>query len=91
MAGSAILGAMPVTLTIIPAESIPRAYVAQTIGLVVGIAELAGGFIAPATAGLAADTYGLSAVFYIAAGAALAASIASFLLVETAPVRANKK
>ena len=89
--GSPVLGALPIALTIIPAESVPRAFVAQTIGLVVGLAEIMGGFIAPALAGLAADKFGLSAVFYIAAGAVVIASIFAFFLIETAPISLNKK
>jgi sugar phosphate permease len=91
VAGSPVLGALPIALTIIPSESIPRAFVAQTIGLVVGLAELTGGFIAPALAGVAADKFGLPAVFYIAAGAVFTASIFTCCLIETSPVLLNKK
>ena len=52
-----------------------------------GIGELVVGFAAPAIAGWSADQFGLQAPFLIAAGAALAAGILAFLLIETAPVK----
>lgn len=91
VAGSAVLGTLPIALTIIPSESVPRAFAAQTIGLVVGLAEITGGFIAPALAGMAADKFGMPSVFYIAAGAVFTASIVTCFLMETAPIILSKK
>ena len=85
--GATTMGCFPIVLATIPSETVPRLYVAQTLGLVMGIGELVGGFAAPAIAGWSADQFGLQAPFLIAAGAALAAGIIAFLLIETAPVK----
>jgi predicted MFS family arabinose efflux permease len=85
--GATTMGCFPLVLATVPSETVPRQYLAQTMGFVMGIGELVGGFAAPAIAGWSADTWGLDAPFLIAAGAALAASIIAFLLIETAPVK----
>jgi MFS family permease len=89
--GASIMGCFPIVLATIPSETMPHQYVAQTLGLVMGIGELVGGFAAPAVAGWSADQFGLSAPFFIAAGAALSAGLIAFLLYETAPALLNKK
>jgi MFS family permease len=83
--GSSVSGCFPIVLATIPSETMSRQYVAQTIGLVGGIGELAGGFLAPATTGWFADRFGLQAPFFIAAGVALMAGLLACLLHETAP------
>ncbi|NJO25630.1 MAG: MFS transporter [Bacteroidia bacterium] len=60
------------------------------MGLIMGIGELVGGFAAPAIAGWSADTFGMNAPFFIAAGAVLIATFIAFLLIETAPVKLKK-
>ena len=85
--GATTMGCFPIVLATIPSETVPRQYLAQTLGLVMGIGELVGGFAAPAIAGWSADTFGLQAPFLIAAGASLLAGIIAFLLIETAPVK----
>jgi MFS family permease len=82
---TSITGSFPIVLATIPSETISRQHMAQTLGLVMGIGELVGGFIAPAVAGWSADQFGLHAPFLIAACAALGASFIAFLLYETAP------
>ncbi len=58
---------------------------ATALGLIMGIGELVGGFVAPTLAGFAADRFGLSIVMWMScAGAVLAAALA-LLLKETAP------
>lgn len=89
--GNSIAGCFPIVLATIPSETTPRQYIAQTLGLVMGIGELVGGFIAPAIAGWSADQFGLHAPFLIAAGAAFSAGLIAFLLYETAPALLNKK
>lgn len=89
--GASITGCFPIVLATIPSETIPHQYIAQTLGLVMGIGELAGGFAAPAIAGWSADQFGLHTAFFIAAGAALSAGLIAFLLYETAPALLNKK
>lgn len=83
--GASLMGCFPIVLATIPSESIPRRYIAQTLGLVMGIGELIGGFISPAVAGWSADQFGLEAPFLIAAGAAFSACLIAFFLYETAP------
>jgi MFS family permease len=89
--GASTMGCFPIVLATIPSETVPRQYLAQTMGFVMGIGELVGGFAAPAIAGWSADTFGLHAPFLIAAGAAFFASIIAFLLIETAPAIVNKR
>lgn len=89
--GAAITGCYPIVLATIPSETIPRQYIAQTLGLVMGIGELAGGFAAPAIAGWSADQFGMQVPFLIATGTAFCAGLIAFLLYETAPAILNKK
>jgi len=58
--------------------------------LIMGIGELVGGFAAPAIAGWSADTFGMNAPFFIAAGAVLIAAFVGFLLIETAPIKIKR-
>ncbi len=88
---ASIMGCFPIVLATIPSETMPRQYIAQTLGLIMGIGELVGGFAAPAIAGWSADRFGLHAPFLIATGAALSAGLIAFLLYETAPVLSNQK
>jgi sugar phosphate permease len=89
--GTSISGCFPIVLATIPSETVPRQYIAQTMGLVGGIGELVGGFAAPALAGWSADQFGLHAPFVIAAGAAASGGLMALLLHETAPALLNKK
>ena len=85
------MGCFPFFLATITSETVPRQYLAQTMGFVLGLGELVGGFAAPAIAGWAADKFGLQAPFLIAAGAAFTAGLIAFLLYETAPAIVNKR
>jgi len=89
--GASAMGCFPIVLATIPSETMPRKHIAQTMGLIMGIGELVGGFIAPAVAGWSADKFGLHAPFLIATGAAVAAGLVAFLLIETAPALLYKK
>jgi fucose permease len=77
--GATTMGCFPIVLATIPSETIPHEYLAQTLGLIMGIGELVGGFAAPAIAGWSADTFGINAPFFIAAGAVLIAAFVGFL------------
>lgn len=83
--GASIMGCFPIVFATIPSESLPHRYITQTLGLVIGIGELSGGFVGPLLAGWSADQFGLHTPFLIAAGAALCAGLLAFLLDETAP------
>ena len=88
--GATTMGCFPIVLATIPSETVPSQYLAQTLGMIMGIGELVGGFAAPAIAGWSADKFGLQAPFLIAAGAVLVAGFIAFLLIETAPVKLKK-
>lgn len=84
-------GCFPIFLATIPAETVGIAHAGRAIGLVIGVGEIAGGFIAPMIEGYAADRYGAAAPFLIAAAAAGAAALLSCALKETAPLKAQAK
>jgi sugar phosphate permease len=69
----------------IPAETVPREVMATALGMIMGIGELVGGFVAPTVAGFAADRFGLSIVMWMSCAGALLAAVLSLFLKETAP------
>jgi len=75
------------TIAIIPAESIADPDRGTALGMTMGMAEMLGGFAAPALAGLAADRFGQNILPAIAAGCVLAGALLSFALSESAPRR----
>lgn len=79
------LGCFTLFMATIPAETVPRGAMATALGLIMGIGELVGGFIAPVVAGRAADMYGLPVVMWISMAGALVAGLLSLGLRETAP------
>ncbi len=79
------LGIAPLYCATIPTESVPAGLATSAVGLSMGTAELLGGVAAPLLAGLAADRWGLQAVFYICIVLALSAAAVALLLTETAP------
>jgi predicted MFS family arabinose efflux permease len=74
-----------IVISMIPGESADPADRVTAFGLVMGVAEILGGFVAPALTGFASDRVGLIAVPLVAGGSAVAAGVMSLLLVETAP------
>jgi ACS family hexuronate transporter-like MFS transporter len=84
------IAALPCTLPhlmigIIPGESVAVRDRAAATGLVMGAAELLGGFATPSLTGLLADRAGLAAALILAGSCAAAASLLSLGLQETAP------
>ncbi|WP_086837999.1 MFS transporter [Amycolatopsis kentuckyensis] len=79
------LGCFTLFMATIPAETVPRGALATALGLVMGVGELAGGFLAPVVAGWASDAWGLRAAMFIAAGGAVVVAALSLGLRETAP------
>ena len=79
------LGCFTIFMSTIPAETVPARNMATAIGMIMGVGEIAGGFIAPTVAGYAADLYGLQMPFWIAAIGAALACLLSWFLTETAP------
>jgi MFS family permease len=83
-----LVGALPfVAISIIPAESAGPRDRGLASGLVMGTAEILGGFSAPAITGFVADHTSLLAAPIIAGGCALAAGLLSLCLEETAPAK----
>ena len=81
------LGCFTLFMATIPAETVPPAVMATALGLIMGVGEIVGGFVAPALAGQLSDVFGLGAAMLISAGAAAVVTLLSFALVETAPAR----
>ncbi|GAA1574597.1 MFS transporter [Actinomadura kijaniata] len=79
------LGCFTLFMATIPAETVPRAALATALGVIMGVGELAGGFLGPLVAGRASDIWGLDAAMFIAAGGAALVVALSFGLRETAP------
>ncbi|WP_245628949.1 MULTISPECIES: MFS transporter [Alicyclobacillus] len=84
-------GYAPVFMSIIPAESIPRAFVATAMSSIVLVGELFGGTLVPTIAGTLADTVSPAAPFWMAAGGSFLVFLVSFGLKETAPLKLKKK
>lgn len=84
-------GYAPIFMAIIPSESIPRAFVATAMSLIVMVGELFGGTLVPTIAGSLADSVSPTAPFWMAAGGSFLAFLASFGLKETAPLKLKKK
>lgn len=83
-------GCFPIFLATIPAETVGIAHAGRAIGLVIGVGEVVGGFLAPMIEGYAADRFGAQAPFLIASAATLIAMLLSFALKETAPIKAHR-
>ncbi|TDB87871.1 MFS transporter [Actinomadura sp. KC216] len=85
------LGCFTLFMATIPAETVPRAALATALGVIMGVGELAGGFLGPLVAGRASDIWGLQAAMFIAAGGAALVVALSFGLRETAPAVLRRK
>jgi len=79
------VGATPLIMGVVPAESVSPRLAATAIGLVIGIGELLGGVVAPIVAGWAADRGGLAMPLMIAVGLSIVAGVISLGLKETKP------
>jgi ACS family hexuronate transporter-like MFS transporter len=79
------VGGFSLFMATVPSETIPPAHVATTMGFIIGVGEVVGGFAGPGVAGVAADVLGASTPFWIAAALGVVASGCSLLLYETAP------
>ncbi|TWF80325.1 sugar phosphate permease [Pseudonocardia hierapolitana] len=84
------LGCFTLFMATIPAETVPRAVMATALGLIMGVGEVVGGFVAPALAGQLSDVFGLDAAMLVSAGAALVVTLLSLALIETAPARTGR-
>jgi MFS family permease len=75
------------TIAVIPAESVAGRDRGTALGIAMGLAEMLGGFAAPALAGLAADRLGQNILPAIAASCVLVGALLAFALHESAPRR----
>ena len=69
--GSIALGCPPLYIAIIPRESVRSDATARAIALVSASSAVIGGVVAPAIGGKLADSFGLSAIFWLAGCLAL--------------------
>ncbi|WP_067179017.1 MFS transporter [Microtetraspora niveoalba] len=79
------LGCFTLFMATIPAETVPAGALATALGVIMGVGELAGGFLGPMISGWASDLWGLQTAMFIAAGSAAIVVVLSFSLRETAP------
>jgi MFS family permease len=61
------MGAIPLVAAVIPSESVPTHLKAKAIGLITGVAEIVGGVLVPALAGVLSDQFAPSAFLWISA------------------------
>jgi len=79
------LGCFTLFMATIPAETVSHGALATALGIVMGVGELAGGFVAPIIAGFASDAWGLQSAMFMAGGGAIIVVLLAFGLHETAP------
>lgn len=81
------LGCFTLFMATIPAETVSRPVMATALGLIMGVGEVMGGFVAPALAGRLSDVFGLDAAMFVSTGAAVLVVLLGLALTETAPAR----
>jgi MFS family permease len=79
------VGCFPLLMATVPSETVPAGNLGRALGLIMGVAEVIGGVIAPTVAGMLGDALSPEAPFYLCAGGALMAAVACLGLIETAP------
>jgi len=80
-------GIAALVLVLIPTESVSPRFAGTVIGLTTLVGEIFGGTLSPAIAGRVADSHGLAAPLWIAAGGAVVVFLAALFMRETAPSR----
>jgi predicted MFS family arabinose efflux permease len=68
-----LMGALPLVAAVIPSETVPIHLKAKAIGLITAIAEIVGGVLVPALAGVLSDKIDPSAFLWISSGLAVLA------------------
>lgn len=81
------MGCFTLYMATIPAETVAPNIMATCLGLIMGVGEIGGGFIAPWIGGVIAESISLNATFWMCTGAAVVVVILAAFLRETAPVR----
>ena len=83
--GWSATGSFPLFMGVVPGETVNPKLAAASMGLVVCIGELVGGFASPWLAGVMADATSLRAPMYFCLVCAFLSGIAALFLKETAP------
>jgi MFS family permease len=89
LVGSCVLGCTPLTITIVPSDSVPNESLARAIGLTSASSAIVGGMVMPALAGRLADIYGLQTPLWIAFGALGVAMVVACGLTEMSGARSS--
>jgi MFS family permease len=85
------MGCFTLYMATIPAETVNPRIVASVLGLIMGVGEIGGGFIAPAIGGVIADRFGLDATFLMCSAASLIVFVLALFLRETSPRVARRQ
>lgn len=88
--GWSATGSFALFMGVVPGETVSPKLAATSMGLVVCIGELVGGFASPWLAGVMADAGGLQVTMYFCLVCAFLAGIAALFLEETAPSQTVK-
>lgn len=83
--GWGLNGVFPLFMATIPSESVDPRLAATLTGIVMGLGEVLGGVFSPILAGVAADSWGLTAPLWIMLGLTILAGLLALGLVESAP------
>ena len=83
-------GSFALFMGVVPGETVSPKLAATSMGLVVCIGELVGGFASPWLAGVLADQNGLQATMYFTLICAFLSGITALFLKETAPSQVEK-
>jgi MFS family permease len=86
--GSCVLGCTPLTITIVPSDSVDSRSLARAIGLTSASSAIVGGVVMPALAGRLADSYGLQVPICITLGA-MVVGLAVVAALDKVPRAAN--
>lgn len=79
-----MMGTIPLVAAVIPSESVPEHLKAKAIGLITAIAEIVGGVLVPAIAGILSDKIDPSAFLWVSAVLALVGLLFIFKLENNA-------
>lgn len=87
--GWSATGSFPLFMGVVPGESVSPKLAATSMGLVVCIGELVGGFASPTLAGMLSDQTTMQAPMYYCLICAFLSGIAALFLKETAPSKVS--
>ena len=85
------MGCFTLYMATIPAETVSPKIMASCLGLIMGVGEIGGGFIAPWIGGIIADRHGLNTTFWMCTAAAIIVALLALGLRETSPAVARRR